>query len=147
MKLQFNSPILARRPIRWNKVGNPGRKRDDDEELGGGEDPEPRNRTELYKMFNSKGPTNMVCGFMSDSMLKMYAKLIIGVSGPLEESYYETLKQVSLGWDSQSKWVSERAVGSWMHTVPTPGNRQRFCLYLPGPNISQTKELCYVVKF
>ena len=113
---------------------------DQDEELDEGrQDPEPRNRTELYKMFNSKGPTNMVCRFMSDSMLKMYAKIIIGVSGPLEESYYETLKQVSLGWDSQSKWVSERAVGSWMHTVPTPRNRQRFCYIFLGQTYPKRK--------
>ena len=81
------------------------------------EKPQPRNRTELYQLFNQKGPTNMVAGFMQDRELKLVARMIIDISYPLEKSYYETLKCLSAGWNAQCKWVSGRSVGSWLRTV------------------------------
>ncbi len=92
---------------------------DGDEEAGDNQQDqqEPRNRNELYKMFNSRGPTNMIATFMGDQSLKQIAYIIEQVSSPLELSYYHTLKQVSAGWETQAKWGSQRAAGSWMETV------------------------------
>jgi hypothetical protein len=81
------------------------------------EQPVPRNRNEFYRLFNQKGPTNMICEFMSDSSLKVTARIVVDISYPLESSYYSTLKQVAEGWNSQRCWVSGRAVGEWLHTI------------------------------
>eukprot|EP00435_Cladocopium_sp_Y103_P036593 s312_g9.t1 len=79
--------------------------------------PVPRNRSEFYRLFNQKGPTNMICEFMSDTSLKFTARTIVDISFPLESSYYSTLEQVAQGWNSQCCWVSGRAVGEWLHTI------------------------------
>ena len=78
---------------------------------------EPRNRTEFYRLFNQKGPTVMVAGFMADKSVKLIAHIIVDITFPLESSYYDTLQRVSRGWSSQAQWVSGRAVGEWLRTV------------------------------
>ena len=81
------------------------------------EEQQPRNKTELYKMFNKKGPTVMISGFMSDPQLKAIARILVDVSAPLEHAFYKTLERLSQGWNEQCAWVSERALGSYMNTV------------------------------
>ena len=81
------------------------------------EPPEPRTKADIYRLFNSKGPTNMIAGFMSDYDLKDVANILVIVSGPLENAYYKTLEQLSGGWNEQCAWASERSVGAWVRTA------------------------------
>ena len=76
-----------------------------------------RTKSDLYRIFNAKGPTNMAAGFMSDVSLKQLAQILVIVTGPLENSYYKTLEQLAGGWNCQKEWVSERAIGDWLFTV------------------------------
>ena len=78
------------------------------------EPPAPRNRAEFYKLFNQKGPTNMICGFMRDRSVKLMAHILVDISFPLENSYYTTMEKVSQGWIEQEKFVSGRSVGEWL---------------------------------
>jgi len=81
------------------------------------EPPAPRDRAEFYKLFNQKGPTNMICGFMRDRSVKLMAHILVDISFPLENSYYTTMEKVSQGWIEQEKFVSGRSVGEWLVVV------------------------------
>lgn len=79
---------------------------------------EPRTKSDLYRLFNNKGPTVMISRFMSDPELRYAALIILDVSYPLENSYYSTLEALSHGWQEQMSWTSNRALGdSWVATV------------------------------
>ena len=95
-----------------------GEKGDEEDDRGEEfEAPQPRNKSELYRMFNQKGPTMMVCGFMEDYQLKAVAKIILEVAWPLENSFYKTLATLAEGWNAQCAWVADRALGSYLGTV------------------------------
>ena len=78
---------------------------------------QPRNKSELYALFGKKGPTTMVLGFMEDRQLQNVARIIVGVSSPLEAYFYAALEKLRLGWDHQKEWVSDRACGAWLAPV------------------------------
>eukprot|EP00435_Cladocopium_sp_Y103_P032272 s322_g8.t1 len=59
----------------------------------------------------------MVAGFMSDRFVKNVAKILVIVSAPLEAYYYHSLEMLSGGWNQQKKWVSDRALGSWVSVI------------------------------
>eukprot|EP00435_Cladocopium_sp_Y103_P051613 s1468_g16.t1 len=86
-------------------------------EEDGEEPPAPRNKAEFYKLFNQKGPTNMICGFMLDKSLKLMAHILVDISYPLENSYYCTLDKISEGWTAQEEFISGRSAGEWLVTV------------------------------
>ena len=95
-----------------------GEKGDEEDDRGEEfEAPQPRNKSELYRMFNQKGPTMMVCGFMEDYQLKAVAKIILEVAWPLENSFYKTLATLAEGWNAQCACVADRALGSYLGTV------------------------------
>ena len=75
---------------------------DDDTEMpevDGEEPPAPRNKAEFYKLFNQKGPTNMICGFMLEKSLKLSAHILVDISYPLENSYYPGTGEDFTGMD------------------------------------------------
>ena len=78
---------------------------------------EPRTKTDLYKMFNKKGPTSMVANFMSSRELRDIACFLVIIGQPLENQYYRALEKVSGGWPEQADYVSCRAIGSWWSAV------------------------------
>jgi hypothetical protein len=93
---------------------------DDDTEMpevDGEEPPAPRNKAEFYKLFNQKGPTNMICGFMLEKSLKLSAHILVDISYPLENSYYRALERISQGWTEQEAFISGRSAGEWLVTV------------------------------
>lgn len=81
------------------------------------EPPAPRNKAEFYKLFNQKGPTNMICGFMLEKSLKLSAHILVDISYPLENSYYRALEKISQGWTEQEAFISGRSAGEWLVTV------------------------------
>ncbi|CAE7879247.1 unnamed protein product [Symbiodinium microadriaticum] len=102
----------------YDRTGNPDKEPSDAEDEEPEEQrPEPRTKTELYKIFNTAGPTNMVAGFMSDRRLQQTARLIVVITQPLEAAYYAALETASGGWHHQSRFASERVLGSFWETV------------------------------
>ncbi|CAE7250629.1 rplM, partial [Symbiodinium natans] len=94
--------------------GDPGAEAEEAEE----ETPrEPRNKSELYQMFNKKGPTNMIAGFMSDPYLRQVAHMITHISQPLEDAYHAALEAASQGWHDQADFAARRSLGSFTDTV------------------------------
>ncbi|CAE7628136.1 rplM [Symbiodinium sp. CCMP2592] len=79
--------------------------------------PEPKNKTELYQIFNKDGPTSMIAGFMSDAYLQQVARLIVVISSPLENAYYKALEAAAEGWHAQASFAASRSLGQYVDTV------------------------------
>ena len=110
-------PILTRNSGSDKANDDAPQKEGDLEEEEECEAQQPRNKSELYSMFNSKGPTLMVCGFMEDYELKAMAKIILEVAWPLENAFYKALEKLAEGWTAQCEWVADRALGRYLDTV------------------------------
>ena len=75
-------------------------------------------KSQLYKAYAGKGPTRMVCEFLSECELRQHAILITEISAPLEMKYVHDLRAQQGGFETMLQWTADRSLGqSWWGTA------------------------------
>ena len=97
-------------------LGEPETKNEEQQEQE--ENAEPYStKSELYKYFAGKGPTEMISSFLHDERNNGYAVILCDLSQPLESEYVTNQDTICAGPDEALLWAGERAAGSWFEMI------------------------------
>ena len=74
-------------------------------------------KSELYKYFAGKGPTEMISSFLHDDRNRAFAVILCDLSEPLESEYVSNQDEMSTGPEEALLWAAKRAAGSWFQMI------------------------------